>query len=74
MTERHFRYLQPNSHGRQNTGLALGREPVVEMVPRRGDVTLRKWRYDLENPVAGITPDNRRGEADWGAAQSAEGW
>ena len=42
------------------------------MVPRRDEVILRKRRYDLENLVAGITPDNRHGEADWGAARGAE--
>ena len=45
---------------------------VVEMVPRRDEVILRKRRYDLGNLVAGITPDNRHGEADWGAARGAE--
>ena len=47
---------------------------VVDMVPRRDEVILRKRRYDLENLVAGITPDNRHGEADWGAARGAEEW
>ena len=44
------------------------------MLPRRDEVILRKRRYDLGNLVAGITPENRHGEADWGEAQGAEEW
>lgn len=47
---------------------------VVEIVPRRDEVILRKRRYDLRNLVAGITTDNRHGETDWGAAEGAEAW
>ena len=47
---------------------------VVEIVPRRDEVILRKRRYDLKDLVAGITADNRHGEADWGATQGTEEW
>ena len=47
---------------------------VVEIVPRRDAVILRKRRYDLEDLVASITTDNRPGEVDWGAAEGAEAW
>ena len=47
---------------------------VVEIVPRRDEVILRKRRYDLRNLVAGITADNRHGETDSGAAEGAEAW
>ena len=47
---------------------------VVEIVPRRDEVILRKRRYDLKNLVAGITMDNRHGEVDWGTAEDGEAW
>jgi len=47
---------------------------VVEIVPRRDEVILRKRRYDLKNLVAGMTTDNRHGEMDWGTAEGAEAW
>ena len=47
---------------------------VVEIVPRRDEVILRKRRYDLKNLVAGITTDNRHGEVDWGTAEGGEAW
>ena len=47
---------------------------VVEIVPRRDEVILRKRRYDLSDLVAGITAGNRHGEMDWGAAEGAEAW
>ena len=47
---------------------------VVELVPRRDEVILRKQSYDLKELVAGITPENRRAEVDWGVAEGAEEW
>ena len=47
---------------------------VIELVTRRDEVILRKRRYDREELVAGITADNRHGEADWGAAEGVEEW
>ncbi|MDE0395482.1 MAG: AbrB/MazE/SpoVT family DNA-binding domain-containing protein [Acidobacteriota bacterium] len=47
---------------------------VVEIVPRRDEVILRKRRYDLKDLVAAITDDNLQGEVDWGAAEGAEAW
>ena len=47
---------------------------VVELVPRRDEVILRKRRYDLEDLVGRITADNRHEEADWGGAEGAEAW
>ncbi len=34
----------------------------------------RKRRYTLDELVAGITPDNRHGESDWGPAVGNEAW
>ncbi len=34
----------------------------------------RKRRYTLDELVAGITPDNRHGEIDWGAPVGNEAW
>ena len=47
---------------------------VVDLVPRRDEVILRKRRYDLEDLVARITADNRPGEVNWGRAEGAEEW
>ena len=47
---------------------------VVEIVPRRDEVILRKRRYDLKEMVAGITADNRHGEVEWGATEGVEAW
>lgn len=47
---------------------------VVEIVPRRDEVILRKRRYDLTELLAGITADNRHGEVDWGATEGVEAW
>lgn len=47
---------------------------VVELIPRREEVILRKRRYDLRELVAGITAGNRHGEMDWGPAEGAEEW
>ena len=47
---------------------------VVELVPRRDEVILRKRRCDLGDLVAGITEANRHGEVDWGRAEDAEAW
>ena len=43
---------------------------VIEMArtPRR------KRRYTLDELVAGITPDNRHGEIDWGPPVCNEAW
>ena len=47
---------------------------VVDLVPGRNQVILRKKRYELKALVAGITPTNRHGETDWGEAKGAEAW
>lgn len=31
-------------------------------------------RYDLEELVSGITPENRHSEVDWGDPEGAESW
>ena len=43
---------------------------VIEIVRARR----RKRRYTLDELVAGITPDNRHGEIDWGSAVGKEVW
>ena len=47
---------------------------VVEIVPHRDEVILRKRRYHLKDLVAGITADNRHGEVPWGATEGPEAW
>jgi antitoxin MazE len=34
----------------------------------------RRPQYTLDELVAGITPENRHGEADWGEAVGRESW
>ena len=34
----------------------------------------RKRRYNLDELIAGITPDNRHGEIDWGPPVGNEAW
>jgi antitoxin MazE len=41
---------------------------VVEIARRR------KRRYSLDELVAGITPDNRHEEIDWGPSVGNEAW
>ena len=47
---------------------------VVEIVPHRDEVILRKRRYGLKVLVAGIPADNRHGEVRWGATEGPEAW
>ena len=37
-------------------------------------ITPRKHKYDIDQLVAAITPDNRHAEIDWGAPVGREEW
>jgi len=50
--------------------------PVVIRPERRGIVIkpAKKQKYTLEELVAGITPENRHEETDWGKPMGREIW
>jgi antitoxin component of MazEF toxin-antitoxin module len=50
-------------------GLRDGKLVIEVTMPRR-----RKRRYTLDELVAGITPENRHGEIDWGPRVGNEVW
>lgn len=57
----------------ESQGLKEGDE--LEFVPEAGGLLLRKSSgYSLESLVAGISDENRHGEADFGPAQGVEEW
>ncbi len=48
---------------------------AVEIVIVDGGLLLKPPpKYSLDELVAGITPENRHEETDWGPAQGGEGW
>ena len=47
---------------------------AVELVPDGDTLVLRKYSYDLDTLLAGITADNVRGEQDSGEPQGNEVW
>lgn len=48
---------------------------TVEMSLSDGKLVIRPVRQlSLERLVAGITPENRHAETDWGEAEGAETW
>ena len=54
---------------------------IAEMTMSNGKLVIevlrakrRKRRYSLDNLVAGITPDNRYEEIDWGPPVANEAW
>jgi len=56
---------------------SLGEGDCIEMVlAPDGAIILRPARrkYDLSELVAGITPENRHRETDWGSPQGGESW
>lgn len=48
----------------------------VEMTVEQGGIVVRPrpHRYDFDELVEAITPENRHGETDWGAPQGEELW
>ncbi len=47
---------------------------AIEIVSRGDEVVLRRSRYNLEELVAQMTPENIHPEQDWGAPQGEEVW
>ncbi len=47
---------------------------AIEIVPRGDEVVLRRSRYNLEELVAQMNPDDLHPEQDWGAPQGEEVW
>ena len=47
---------------------------AIEIVPHGDEVVLRKKKYDLEELVAQMNPDNQHPEQDWGEPQGDEAW
>jgi antitoxin MazE len=46
----------------------------VKLSGRKLVLTPARPEYELEELVAGITPQNRHGETDWGEAVGKESW
>jgi antitoxin MazE len=55
-------------------GLSEGTIVEITLSGRKLAVTRAEPEYKLEELVAGITPQNRHGETDWGEAASKETW
>jgi antitoxin MazE len=58
---------------------AAGLKPDDEVTVRGEDGRIviepaRRKSYDLESLIAGITPENRHEETDWGPARGKEFW
>ncbi len=49
---------------------------TVELTLTEGRLVLvrARPRYDLDELIADITPENRHAEADWGGPEGAEAW
>lgn len=55
--------------------LNLKESMELEVSVENGGLLLRpRRRYTLDELVAGITPENRHGETDWGEAAGREAW
>jgi antitoxin MazE len=58
---------------------AAGLKPDDEVTVRGEDGRIviepaRRKSYDLQSLIAGITPENRHEETDWGPARGKEFW
>ena len=53
-------------------GIYEGSSLNLELQPRQFVMSLRK--YDLDELVSQITPENRHPETDWGVPQGREEW
>jgi antitoxin MazE len=58
----------------EEMGLSEGATVEVKLSGRKLVLTPSRPEYVLEDLVAGITPKNRHGETDWGAAVGKEIW
>ena len=47
---------------------------AVELVSRGEEVVIRKKRYDLDEMLARVSPDNLHAEADFGPPAGREEW
>lgn len=56
--------------------LQLAEGGTVELLLEDGSLLLRppRQRYDLDQLLAAVTPENRHAETDWGEAAGAEVW
>ena len=61
--------------------IGAGDGKAAEMTVSNGKLVIetlrsqrRKRRYNLDELIAGITPDNRHGEIDWGPPVGNEAW
>ena len=58
----------------EEVGLSDGAAVEVKVSDRNLILTPAQRAYDLEELIAGITPKNRHGEADWGEPAGKETW
>jgi antitoxin MazE len=58
----------------EEVGLSEGATVEVKLSRRKLVLTLAGPEYELEELVAGITPQNRHGETDWGEPVGKESW
>lgn len=55
-------------------GLSEGAAVDVELSGRKLILTPEQPAYELDSLVAGITPENRHAETDWGKGVGKETW
>lgn len=58
----------------EEVGLSEGATVEVKLSGRKLILTPAQQAYELEALVAGITPENRHGETDWGKPIGKEPW
>ncbi len=58
----------------EEVGLSEGATVEVKRSGRKLVLTPVRPEYELEELVAGITPNNRHGETDWGNPVGKENW
>ncbi|MFZ1122971.1 MAG: AbrB/MazE/SpoVT family DNA-binding domain-containing protein [Candidatus Binataceae bacterium] len=58
----------------ETLGISEGTEIELKASAGRLVITPRKHKYDIDQLVAAITPDNRHAEIDWGAPVGREQW
>ncbi len=58
----------------REAGLDEGTDVEVKVSGRNLVLMPAQPQYTLDELVAGITPENRHGETDWGLPAGKEGW
>ena len=58
----------------EEMGLSEGATVEVKLSGRKLVLTPVRPEYELEELVAGITPNNRHGETNWGKPAGKESW